>query len=247
MILSHRHRFVFVKTGKTAGTSLKIALAKLCGPEDVVPPTMDPAHDLEPRNHLGRSNPLPELRIARRAGIVLDAAGTRQMLLRRKRFGGHTPAWVIRARAPKEWASYTTFCVERNPWDKVLSGLAWVRTQYRQDWDVDTYLDFVADRIAKGYHGTGVSPYNFRSYTDPCTDEVIVDRILRYERLEEELRPVLDGLGLPMVELPRAYGDRRRGGDAALTDAQVARVAQLFAPEIDLFGYEPPPPPLAPR
>ncbi len=31
MIISHRHSFVFVKTTKTAGTSVEIALSKHCG------------------------------------------------------------------------------------------------------------------------------------------------------------------------------------------------------------------------
>ena len=34
MIASHAHRFVFVKTRKTAGTSLEIALSRHCGPSD---------------------------------------------------------------------------------------------------------------------------------------------------------------------------------------------------------------------
>ena len=36
MIASHAHRFVFVKTRKTAGTSLEIALSRHCGPADIV-------------------------------------------------------------------------------------------------------------------------------------------------------------------------------------------------------------------
>ena len=36
MIASHAHRFVFVKTRKTAGTSLEIALSRHCGPDDIV-------------------------------------------------------------------------------------------------------------------------------------------------------------------------------------------------------------------
>jgi hypothetical protein len=31
MIISPAHRFIFIKTRKTAGTSMEIALAKFCG------------------------------------------------------------------------------------------------------------------------------------------------------------------------------------------------------------------------
>lgn len=38
MIISHKHRFFFVKTRKTVGTSLEIALSKICGQDDVITP-----------------------------------------------------------------------------------------------------------------------------------------------------------------------------------------------------------------
>ena len=38
MIVSHEHRFIFLKTKKTAGTSLELALSQLCGPDDVITP-----------------------------------------------------------------------------------------------------------------------------------------------------------------------------------------------------------------
>ncbi len=38
MILSERHRFVFIKGRKVAGTSTEMALAALCGPDDIITP-----------------------------------------------------------------------------------------------------------------------------------------------------------------------------------------------------------------
>ena len=38
MIVSHSRKFIFLKTRKTAGTSLEIALSKYCGPEDILAP-----------------------------------------------------------------------------------------------------------------------------------------------------------------------------------------------------------------
>ena len=38
MILSHRYRYLFLKTNKTAGTSIEIALSKFCGPDDIITP-----------------------------------------------------------------------------------------------------------------------------------------------------------------------------------------------------------------
>jgi hypothetical protein len=38
MIISHKHKFIFLKTRKTASTSTEFALNEICGPEDVVTP-----------------------------------------------------------------------------------------------------------------------------------------------------------------------------------------------------------------
>ena len=38
MIISHEHKFIFLKTKKTAGTAIEAALSELCGPRDVITP-----------------------------------------------------------------------------------------------------------------------------------------------------------------------------------------------------------------
>src|ERR1700753_2734965 len=51
MILSFRHRFLFVRGSKVAGTSVEIALSTLCGPDDISPPIL--AVDERLRQELG--------------------------------------------------------------------------------------------------------------------------------------------------------------------------------------------------
>jgi len=55
MILCHAHRFIFIKTTKTAGSSPEMTLTKYCGPDDIVTP-MSPA-DERKRASLGYSGP----------------------------------------------------------------------------------------------------------------------------------------------------------------------------------------------
>ena len=38
MIISHRHKFIYLKPRKVAGTSVEVALAQHCGDDDIVTP-----------------------------------------------------------------------------------------------------------------------------------------------------------------------------------------------------------------
>ena len=38
MIISHKHKFIFIKPIKVGGTSIEIALAKHCGVDDIITP-----------------------------------------------------------------------------------------------------------------------------------------------------------------------------------------------------------------
>lgn len=38
MIISHKYKFIFVRTRKTAGTSIEIGLSRFCEKEDVITP-----------------------------------------------------------------------------------------------------------------------------------------------------------------------------------------------------------------
>lgn len=59
MIVSHSHRFVFIKTQKTAGTSIEIFLSQLCGEGDVVTPFGRPEPGHRPRNFWGFYSHMP--------------------------------------------------------------------------------------------------------------------------------------------------------------------------------------------
>lgn len=129
LIASHAHRFIFVKTRKTAGTSLEIALSRHCGPDDIVT-RISPADE--------------ELRAA--AGGVApqndrtEPSSYAHMGARR----------VIQVLGRETWDDYFTFAVERNPFDVVAS--SW-RYSARRPSFTKTFAEFVRtphrlDRLA---------------------------------------------------------------------------------------------------
>jgi hypothetical protein len=119
VIASHAHRFVFVKTRKTAGTSLEIALSRHCGPDDIV--TRISPEDEELRTAAGGVGPQND---------DTDPGSYAHMGARR----------VIEVIGRETWDDYFTFAVERNPYDVVASSY---RYSARKPSFTKTFAEFV--------------------------------------------------------------------------------------------------------
>src|SRR6185312_12550479 len=113
MILSHKYRFIFLKTRKTAGTSVEVSLARCCGPRDVLTPVCPEGEALRGGLGLGPRNHGPPLR-------QYGLRDWLRLLLKGRPMPGswfynHMPAREVRARVgARVWDSYFKFCFERD-------------------------------------------------------------------------------------------------------------------------------------
>jgi len=227
MILSHKYKFIFIKTAKTAGTSIEVFLSKHCGPTDILTPIEPPVEGHQPRNYQGFISPIPE--ILDRPGKFFSAL--QHSIASREKFYRHMPAFEVRRRVPVEvWNSYFKFCVERNPWDKVLSHYHMHAAREGGSLSLDEYL------------ARGRFPINYFRYTNRSGRKIIVDRILRYENLITELGDVFSQLKIPFegtlgVQAKSEYRNDRRPYQQVFNDDQRRIVAEAFAKEIELHGY----------
>lgn len=227
MIISHRHRFIFLKTVKTGGTSVEIALSRYCGDEDVVTPISP--EDEPTRQALGIA---PRNYLAPRAAYSLP--DYYRLLVQReekKLYWNHITAAEVRDRIGDDiWNSYFKFTVERNPWDKTISDFYW-RASRGGPQTLDAYF--------RKYRGD-FKHFNYPRYT--LDGQVAVDAIVRFEHLVGDLTSVLQRVGIAFDGvLPRAKGtsrkDRRHYSEL-LSPAQLQMIADYFRPEIDLLGYQ---------
>jgi hypothetical protein len=228
MILSHKYKFIFIKTAKTAGTSVEVFLSKYCGPGDVLTPVTPPIEGHQPRNYEGFINPIPE--ILQRPGKFFSAL--QHSIFSREKFYRHMPASEVQKRVPAEvWNSYFKFCVERNPWDKVLSHYHMHATREGGSLSLDEYL------------ARGRFPINYFRYTDRAGTKIIVDRVLRYENLMAELGEVFSQLDIAFdgtlgVAAKSEYRTDRRPYRQVFNDEQRRIVEKAFGKEIELHGYQ---------
>ena len=225
MIISHQHRFVFVKTRKTAGTSIEVLLGKIAGPDAVVTPIDPPVAGHNPRNYrIARSKP------RRLASWVRHPTRDPRRL---PEYYNHMTARGIRSYLGAErWDSYYKFCFERNPWEKAVSRYYFAKGRGEFD---GTFREFVLT--------AGDLPSDFDIYSIDGAN-VAVDFVGRYEHLADDLRQVLDRLGIDQeVSLSREKGNFRPADatvDTMFDDEMSARIEAAFAREIRAFGYSAP-------
>lgn len=226
MIVSHTHRFIFVKTRKTAGTSIEIALSRFCGPDDII--TAISPEDEGLRQQLGYRSAQNDLLPFRR----YSAGRWRQLLTegRRARLYNHMRADMIRSVVgPSVWDRYYTFTVERNPFDRAVSVYYW---ETRDADPRPTISEFLRTSNAKV----------LSNYDHYSIDGVpAVDRIVRFENLTSDLEEVRLAIGLPEpLTLPHSKGGLRRSPDhysVVLSDGDRQVIERTCAREIALLGY----------
>ncbi len=227
MIISHKYKFIFIKTLKTGGTSLEVFLSQCCGDEDIVTPIQPHVKPHRERNHKGFWNPVPE--IIEKRGHGLNE--TWRDLFGRNRFYNHIPARIIRARVSSHiWNSYFKFCVDRNPWDKTLSHYHMLNKWAKGRLSLDDYL------------AKGVFALNYPLYAD-SEGELIVDRVIKYESLNEELAQLFEKLNIPFsgelgVRAKSGYRTDRRPYQEVFSEEQRKKVEEVFAKEMALLGYQ---------
>jgi hypothetical protein len=166
VILSREYNFLFIKTAKTAGTSIEVELARIVEPQAVVTPVYPREEGHFPRNYsvceygCCGENFTPHISAAKVKGIV----------------------------GRRAFRSMFKFCVEREPVDKCVS--AW--SMWRNS---PNHVSGLGKLSWPEYVETGKFPMCAGRWRTP-SQGVIVDKILRFENLETELKTVAGHIGL---------------------------------------------------
>jgi len=226
MIVSHKHQFIFIKTKKTAGTSLEIALSRYCGTADIITPLPEPDRTLR-KEFGGRSEQnceIPQRNYTLREWAKYIARGEQATCYNHMRAG--RIRWLVGRRI---WKRYYKFTLERNPWDKAISLYYW-RTRNLDE--RPEFSDFLRSSRAHKLS-------NFKLYS--IFGRVAVDTVYRYEELGAALRNIEHTVGLPgtleMPETKTGHRKERAHYSEFINDEDRQYIARRCKREIDLLNY----------
>ena len=221
MIVSHKHKFIFMKTRKTGGTSIQSALAPICGEDDIITPDVD---DMESGKNVDKfftDHPHPAL---------IDV----------KNFLSYDV-----------WNRYFKFTIVRNPWEIVVSRYNWNKRNEEgsiedfREW-LKTYCceeavwgpaHYCVNDIQVGYTHIGVLHRIRSTYGD-----IGLDYIARFENIKEDFKYICDKIGIDRIELPHKKKGYKPTWHKHYTEyydrKSVLLVSEYFSADVDVFNYK---------
>ena len=250
MIISHKHKFIFFRPTKVAGTSIELALSEHCGPKDISSgiKNLDTSFDEKQYSH-----------------TPLNEDGVYEHMF---------PEEIKSIIPEKVWKNYTKITIQRNPWDMVVSRWFWQRHRAKDTYDGENIAlrDKVKQYIKKGpvtpqrvlrtvrhmnikYNmDRALSNNDFESfvrhfpyywtndnYYFSKNGEIYFDVSLRFENLQEDYNSLCSQLGVESKTLPRAKTKPRKDRShysAHYNESTKAEIENTFKKQIKFFGYE---------
>jgi hypothetical protein len=228
MIISHEHKFIFIKTKKTAGTSIEIALSKICGKNDILTGINEEDEQLRWKHYKRRAQ---NFDIPFKYYSIKDWL---RLLLKRnkKKYYNHMPASLVKKNVSKEiWDSYYKFCFERHPLDKVYSHYWW-RGGDEKYGNLEAYFSEEDYKVIQGsmlYRNT--------------KGEILIDDIYQLENINEAITIISKKLSLNEKDQLSLLNNQSKSNkkkqltpkDEFFTTSRIKQVKKLFKDEFELY------------
>lgn len=193
MLISHKHKFIFVKNLKTAGTSIEIFLSKFCGANDIITPFW---YLPDEKLRIEHNSPQPKNYFIRKKCSSYNKRELYDLLWKRKFANSKIITEHSGLREAKEFLadknynSYLKVATIRNPWDQAVSYYKW--SLHRGN--AHSFEEFLMSYPADMWSNMVVD------------DDLHIDYIIRFENLYNDINLLLERLNINTntISLPYA-------------------------------------------
>lgn len=225
MIVSYSRNFIFLRTKKTASTTVETVLATGCGPKDIIVSRSAGKEERLARSMNGGESD------GEQEG---ESGKDRRHRKRRGEFYMHMPASEASAMIdPEFWKSALKLTVERHPYEKAVSQAFYRLNKKKRNRDAQDFDAFL-DQVVRSGSYAGFPIWSIDG-------KVAVDEFIRQENLKADLDRVGAKLGIEIPEIlpmmkSRTRTDRRPASEI-LSEEQKQIVYETCKDEFEILGY----------
>lgn len=217
MLLSHKHKFIFIHIFKTAGTSVSSQLAYHSRVIDFL-----------------AYGSWPTVKLVNIFNVVMKRKGMELLT----GFKKHATALDIKNALPDSlFHSYFKFAFVRNPWDLCVSLYFYLRQNPKlHDSKLANnlnFIDFIKVYIEK-------KPQKQIDFIADENGHIIIDYIGKYERLQNDFNEIMNQIGLNAEPLPQKNISKSRPNHdyrGYYNDDTTELVGHYFHSDIEKFNY----------
>ncbi len=247
MIISYKHKFIFIHCRKVAGSSIKLYLNSFLGPRDIQIGAWDEV--IRSRGRINQRLVLdffhPKILLSFSAWRTLIKGWTdgkflkKVNLVHKKRYGWqHPSALEIQRYDPEAWVGSFKFCFVRNPYEKAVSDYIWRVVSRGIDLGFHEFLKRIAYSYGNDKEGVVPTyPDNWTLYT--INDRIAVDFVGRYENFGPNFKRVCEIIGVPFDEHKilrmKHFTDYNYRDYYGQKEKELA--GRIYRKEIEQFGY----------
>ena len=208
MLISHKNKFIFLKSHKTASTSTFVFFENFCEDQAVVSQIKEIKNglvDITARNFIKKYSITKDILSGQVFGKNKPHSIKRSLKfwLRNECYFNHLNVIGLRNRIhPKVFKNYFKFTNIRNPWDIEVSAWFWFLENNIDTNELQyTFSDFVKTRKRT----------NIESFYK-INDKIVVDDFIRYENIEIDIKKIVSKLDLKSsnIHLPKLKSGFRR-------------------------------------
>ena len=232
MIISHKHKFIFIKTAKTGGSTIENILQAHLGPQDIA--SGSGYHDNFHNRKIRRTHTLNFIKFDY-PSVLGGYSHVPASFLYKKYFKGKKPK------------DYFVFSIERNSYDKAISHWWWhqyTKRLYKRQRPTEVSLREHLTRLIESHHNHNHLSCWWRYNQPPEFDEFNVDKVYQYHEWGGMWKDLSERFS---IDIDMDDTEKIRFKDSkkpfahyshAYQNNEQELVGQLCAKEIEHFGYE---------
>ncbi len=157
-------------------------------------------------------------------------------------FGDHIKASRMKKIMGDElWEQTFTFSIVRNPWDRAVSLYNFLADANNPVQPIPTFREYLFEIKQEFLEGEFIRPAVFKHgcYFYLCeNDKIIVDRVIKYENREEELKKISETIGFDLSPAVHHGKTQDKNGYKKHYDSETRKIIELvYAKDIEEFGY----------